>query len=211
MVVGARRHRLARRGDDVCSAQGVGAEPEAAAEPPHPAPQREPGDAGGGDDAARRGEAERLGFVVEVAPRRAALHAHRPGGGIHAHPAHPREVDHESAVTDRTPGDVVPPAAYRDEQMVRGGEADGSLHVGRAGASGDEGRPPVDHRVPDRAGVVVARVAGAQEGAAKLGPKGVQDLLLKVEAAVRGCRLSKGIHGIPADGGQGVREGDPGR
>jgi hypothetical protein len=47
-------------------------------------------------------------------------------------------------------------AAHPDLQLVGAGEADRGGDVGRAGAAGDQRRPPVDHRVPDLPGLVVA-------------------------------------------------------
>ena len=46
------------------------------------------------------------------------------------------------------------------------GEVDRGDDVGDVGAAGDEGRVAVDHRVVDRAGGVVGRVAGLDERAA---------------------------------------------
>jgi len=64
--------------------QVVAGEPVATAEIAHAAAERQAAHAGGGDDAAGGGQAERVGGRVEVAPGGPALRARRPVGGIMA-------------------------------------------------------------------------------------------------------------------------------
>jgi hypothetical protein len=64
-------------------------------------------------------------------------------------------------------------AAYSQLQVVLTAEAHRGGDVGRAGAAGDDRRPPVDHRVPHLPGLVIGVLAGQQdppfEGAAQPG------------------------------------------
>jgi ABC-type sulfate transport system substrate-binding protein len=63
------------------------------------------------------------------------------------HPTHGGQVDHEAAVADGVAGDVVAAAADGDLEAALAAEAHGRLHVGRAVASGHQGRPPIDQPV----------------------------------------------------------------
>src|SRR5688500_11932015 len=60
----------------------VARQAEPAREVAEPAAEREAADAGGGDDAARRGQAVRVGGAVDLAPRAAAADANGPGDGV---------------------------------------------------------------------------------------------------------------------------------
>ena len=93
----ARRHDL--RANETVAAESVlrGEVSDAAAE-------RQPGDAGGADDPARRREPERLRGRVEVEPRRSTLGAGDPGVPVDVDCAHRREVDHETRVAYAVPG-----------------------------------------------------------------------------------------------------------
>ena len=126
---------------------------------PNPPPSVSPGDARRRVDAGRHDEPEGLRLPVEVGQRRPRTDpgAHRLR--IDAHRLHRRQVDHHAAVADGTSGDVVAAAAHRDRQAALVGEADRLDDVGRAGAPHDDARPPVDHRVPDGAGFLVAVLA----------------------------------------------------
>jgi hypothetical protein len=75
------------------------------------ATHREPGDAGGRDEAEHRGQAVQLRLAVDVGERAAGL---RPGHAprrVHPHAAQRRHVDHQAAVAHRQPGNVVAAAA----------------------------------------------------------------------------------------------------
>ena len=66
---------------------------------------------------------------------------------------------------------VVAAAADRDQRVLRAGEADHRRHVGGRGAAGDQRRPPVDHRVVDRARLVVSGVVRSRQGAVEAAGK----------------------------------------
>ena len=92
-----------------------------------------------------------------------------PGGAGHrvdADPVHRREIDDQPVVDSAQPRAVVAAAADGHEDVVVAGEVDRGDDVGDVRALGDEGRVLVDHRVVDRAGLVVAGIAGLDEIAA---------------------------------------------
>jgi hypothetical protein len=62
---------------------------------------------------------------------------------------------------------------------VSAGEAHRRDDVGDARAAGDERRMPVDHAVPDLAGLVITAVAGVQQRAAQTGRKVVHGGVLE--------------------------------
>ena len=145
------------------SSEVVDGEPVLAHEEADAAAEREPGDAGVADDAARGGQTVRLRLVVDVAPQGTALHAGRALDGIDRDGAHRREVDHDSVVAHRGAGHVVAPASYGDLQVAVAGEAHRRGHVGHARAAGDAGRMAVDRAIPDPAGSVVAGARRQQQ------------------------------------------------
>ena len=117
------------------------------------------------DDSTHRRKPKELGLAVELAPEHAGFGARRPGLWVDADAFHRREVDHEPAVTERVAADAVATGAHRDKQITLAGEADRGDDVGDAGAAGDPGWAAVDRAVPDRAGLVVAFVFGADHRA----------------------------------------------
>jgi hypothetical protein len=129
-------------------------------------------DAGRGDDAARQREAERMGRVVDVAEQRAAEHARDLRHRVDDHAAHAREVDDEPVVDAAQARAVVSAAADRQRQALAARVPDGGDHVGRVGTAGDQRRPAIDHRVVERATLVVVGVAWRGEGAAHGGLQG---------------------------------------
>ncbi len=104
--------------------------------------------------------------MVQVAQLRAPFDAGGAGYRVDADAVHRREIDHQPVVDGAESGAVVPAAADGDEQVVVAGEVDRGDDVGDVGALGDERRVLVDHRVVDRARLVVARIAGLDELAA---------------------------------------------
>ena len=92
-VVGlARVDEPAVRRDDVGRDEVVAREAELAHRPADAAAEREPGDTGGRDEAARRREPVRLGLVVDVGPHRASADRRPTSGRIDADVAHPKEM-----------------------------------------------------------------------------------------------------------------------
>ncbi len=172
--VGLDVHELSVGGDDVRADEVVACEAVLPHQPPDAAAEREAGDAGGGDEAARRGEPLGLRLVVDVGPHRAAADGCPSGGGVDADAVHRGEVDDDPVVAGREARDAVAAAADGDGQVVAACEADGCDHVGCAGAADDQRRPvAVVRAVPDPAGL---RVAGVGRGD-DLSPNGLAQLL----------------------------------
>ena len=163
---GARPAQLAVRGDDVDREEVVDREAVLATQVADAAVQRQAGDARGRDDAARHGEPEQLRLPVAVAPGRAALRPHRLRRRVDVDAAHLREVDDEAAVVDRVAGHVVAAALHREQQTLLAREVDRVDDVRRPGALHDQRRSAIDQPVPDRARVVIARIAGCQDDSA---------------------------------------------
>ena len=155
--------------------QIVDREPVLAAEPAETAAERQPGDTGRRVDAERRRPAERLCFAVEVTQRgtrrdaRAAVHRVNPDG------SHRRQIDEQAAVAHGIAGDVVAAAPHRQRKIVFTREANRADDVGGTHTAHREGRPPVDHRVPDRACLVVSRLPGQDDLAAQIRPECIHD------------------------------------
>ena len=82
---------------------------------------------------------------------------------------HLRQVDHQPAVGHGPAGDVVAAAAHRHLQPALAAEQHGLRDVGRPPAARDDRRPLVDEAVVDPAGLVVARLAGAEQPAGEPG------------------------------------------
>ena len=97
----ARLDELALGGDEVDGEQLVDRQPVLALQPADAAAERQAGDAGVGDDPARRREPERLGLAVELAPEHAGLRPRRARLRIDADALHRPEVDDDAAVADR--------------------------------------------------------------------------------------------------------------
>jgi hypothetical protein len=172
-------------GDELVGLEVVAGQAVLPGQPAHPATEGEPADAGVGDVAGRGGQAVGLGGDVQRAEQRAALDPGQPPGRVDRDPAHRGEVDHEAAVGDGMAEDAVPAAADADLQAGLPGGADGGGDVGDAGAAHDRGRVVVDHGVPDRAGLVVARLAGPEQLAVELPAElGESDLVHGSEADI---------------------------
>ena len=132
-------------------------------QPADAAAEREARDAGLADDAEGRREAERLRSGVELAEGRAGADSSAALLGIDLDVIQPGDVDHEPAVGDRGPGDVVPAAAHGHAETVLACERERLDDVADLGDPGDERRPPVDQPVPDLPSLVVARIARPHE------------------------------------------------
>jgi hypothetical protein len=159
-VVGrARAHDLAGSGHDLGPFQIVDGHAVLPAEPAEAAPERQPGDAGGGVDPDGRRETVGLCGGVEVREYGAALDRRPTARGVHVGGLHPRQVHHQPVVAEGAARDVVPAAAHGEDQPVVAREAHRTDHVRRHSAAGDHGGALVDHRVPDPARLIVGAVA----------------------------------------------------
>ena len=166
----ARVQLLAVRGDHVGRQQVVEREPETAREVADPAAERQAADAGRRDDAAGGRQPERVRRVVEVTPRRAALHASRLGPRIDLDAPHAGEIDDDTVVDRSEPGHAVTAAAYGKVEPALPCEVDGRHHVAGGLRAHDHGRTLVDHAVEHGAGLVVPLVPRSRHPASNLFP-----------------------------------------
>jgi hypothetical protein len=166
LVLGrARTAELAVRGDDVDREEAVDREPVLAAQMSHAAVQRQAGDARRRDDAPGHREAEQLRLAVRVAPRGARLVL--SPACVDGSTWTPRMRDRSMtmpAVVHGVAGDVVAAALDRQRQPVLAGEVHRVDDVRARRRLHDERGPAIDEPVPDRARVVVAVVAWAEDG-----------------------------------------------
>ena len=107
-------------------------------QPAQPAAERVAGNPGRRDRASGHGEAVYVRLAVELAPRHAALGAHACGLRVDVDPRHLRQVDHQSAVGDRSAGDVVAAAADGDLRAARPRERESVRDVRRPAAARDQ-------------------------------------------------------------------------
>ena len=153
--------------DQIDREQIITREPVFPGQPTQTPAQREARDARRGVRAAGGGQAKRLGLMIELAPRDPAFRTGCPAHGVNTHALHPRQINHETAVTHRVAWDVVATAPHRHQQTVGAGALHGIDDVGNPSAAGNQRGPFVDHTVPHRAGGIIAGVAREDEGAAQ--------------------------------------------
>ncbi len=132
-------------------------------EPTETAAEREPRDAGDRDEPTRRGQAVWLQCVVDLTPRAPCLDAHRPRRRIDGDRFHQGQVDDQSAVADGKPGDVVTRALDREHQALLARKRQRLNDVVHGGASRDERRVAIDHRVEDSARRLVPFVVWCEQ------------------------------------------------
>ncbi len=142
-------HHLTGRGHDLGGLEVVDRHAVLATEPAEAPAERQSGDAGGGVDADRRGEAVGLGGGVEVRERGTAFDGDAAPGRVDSRGLHLRKVDHEPVVAQGIAGDVVPAAADGEQEPVVPREVHPADDVRRGGAASDDRGALVDHRVPD--------------------------------------------------------------
>ena len=155
--------------------QIVDREPVLAAEPAETAAERQSGDSGRRVDAERRRPAERLRFAVEVAQRGTRRDARPPVHRVDPDGLHRRQIDEQAAVAHGVPGDVVAAAPNRQHEIVLAREPDRPDDVGSTQTADGECRSAVDHRVPNRARLVVSRLPGQDGLAAQIRSERIDD------------------------------------
>ena len=175
-----RATQLAVGGDDVGRQQVVAGQAVAcAASQPMPPPSVSPAMPVVETTPAGGRQAERLRLAVELGPasrrpRRVRVRARRDRRGC------------PSSATGRSPGrrrrrawpaTLWPPPRTATSRSCSRAKRTAAIDVGGAGAAGDQRGPPVDHRVPDRAGGVVAVIARPEQLAAQTRPELLDSLL----------------------------------
>ncbi len=141
-----RRHRA--QAEDAVAAEAPRAHPDAL-----PAAEQEARDADGRAGAGRKGAPHRGGRRPERAESRPRLHGRRRSGGVDAHAAHARGVDHHDAILNGVAAERVA-AAARDRAHAPGA---------RAAHRGDDARLAVDARDSGGAAAVEANVVGREQ------------------------------------------------
>ncbi len=127
------------------------------------AAQRQPADAGRGDDAGRHGHAEGMRGVIHVAPCAAAVRRDGVRRRVDSNALHPRQVDDQPVVTDSRPPPLWPPPRIADKHPVFAGKVDCCDDIRHVSTRDDETRPLVDHRVVNFAGRVICLIRGLDE------------------------------------------------
>jgi hypothetical protein len=141
--------------------------------PKLPPPPRSAQNSSGFSSAAARNEAEHcsepveLRLSVEVAERAPSLGLRGTRLRIDDDAPHERQVDHQAALAHREPRDVVTAAAHGEQQLVLTCKADGLHHIRHAGTARDQRGATVDHRVPDRASLIVLGVGRTEHRSTK--------------------------------------------
>ena len=109
----------------------------------------------------------------------AAAHADDPPLRVDDQLAQAADVDDEAVLDERGAGDRVAAAADRDAHAARPRERERGADLVGVGDAGDVARARLDHRVEERAGVLVLGLAGvvdmASQGVAQLVQGGVMD------------------------------------
>ncbi|MGY4474461.1 hypothetical protein ACVILL_001875 [Bradyrhizobium sp. USDA 3364] len=99
---------------------------------------------------------EGLCLSVEIAEGSTGFDARGAANGIDPHAAHQREVEQETSLAYGIPGNVVSPCPHRKQSTVLTCKRYGAHDVGGASAADHCAGLAVDHRIPDRAGLIVA-------------------------------------------------------
>ncbi len=110
-----------------------------------------------------------LGLAVELPPIDAALDSRDAPARIDVNSLHRPEIDHQSAVTDRSTGDVVSSSAYGDFQARFVRETHGVYDVSGSEAPCDERGALVDEAVVNPSSLVVPRVAFGEQAVRQAG------------------------------------------
>src|SRR6185437_5452687 len=110
------------------------------------------------DNAGGHREPELLSLAIEVRELRAGLHSGGACLGIDPDPLHRAQIDDDSVVADREPGEAVASAADRDRKAGLARKANCGPDVADAGAPRDQRREAADRAVPDPAVLVVSGI-----------------------------------------------------
>ena len=150
--------------------QVVDREAQAAAQPAEAAAERQARDAGGRVDAERHGQAVAPGWSRSTSPSvaPAPTRAVRAAWSTRTVRIGERSIISPPSQT-ALPAMLCPPPRTATSRSCARANRTARRDVVRVGALHDEAGPPVDHRVPDRARLVVAGRVWGQERAAEAG------------------------------------------
>ena len=174
LLVDAGPHEAPVGGHELDRAEVVDRQSEPPLEPADTATEGQPGDTRVADDAHRADEPVFLGRDVELSEQCPAAAASEPSRRVDGDVVHPPEVDDEAAVGRGVPDRAVATTADRDLEVTLAAEADGSDDVLDVQGSDDQGRSPIEHRVPDPPGIVVAGGIGRHDLALERAAKFVE-------------------------------------
>src|SRR6185437_13517498 len=150
----------------------IDGQPELAAKPTESAAEGKARHAGRRVDAKRGGQPETLRLLIEVAERSAGFHARDAPSRINPNTAHQREVEQKTSFAYGIPRNVVAAGAHRDQNTMLTRESDGAHDVRGASAT-------VDHRIPNRASLIVAGLLGQTNNASQRLSQGVESVVSK--------------------------------
>src|ERR1700682_1656569 len=100
-----------------------------------------------------------LGRSVERTQQCAALHPGAPLNRIDTTRTHRGEIDHQPVIRDPQADHAMSAATHADLEVEIAGRLNSCPHVRDIAAANDQAWLPVDHRVPDRARGVKARIS----------------------------------------------------
>ena len=152
-------HLPAVRGHHLDRVQVVAHEPELPLEPAASTAEREAGDTRARNPSAGNRESVFGRRRVELAPVQPSLRPHRALLRIDGEALHAAQIDADAVVAHRSTGHTVAASVHRDGQRGVAREVDGGDHVIGTRAARDQQRMPIDERVEDRPGFLVAGVA----------------------------------------------------
>ena len=102
-------------------------------------------------------------LTIDIAQSGPALHPHLCLMRIDMDAAHLRQVDHQPAIAERPPADIMPAAPHRQRTALRGGKAHARDHIRRATRAQNGPGMTLDQAVTDMARSLIIRGAGADQ------------------------------------------------
>ena len=176
---------------DLHRAQVVAGQPVAAVQPADPPAQRQPGDAGGRDDATGDRQPEGLGLAIDIPPGRPALDAHDTSVGIDPHATHRRQIQHQPVIADAVAGDAMSSSPHRGQQLLLAGQVDRVDDISGARALHDQARAAICQAILDNPGLVIPVVLRRQQPTPKGHPKRHGLLVIQLGGLARKVSQSK--------------------
>ena len=149
-------------GDDLERHHVVAGQAGLPGQPAHPAAEGEAADPGVRHVAGGDGEPVLLARPVQRSEQSPALHDRPPVARVDPDRTQRRQVDHQPVLGHGVARRAVAAAPDADLEVLLACRPDRGDDIAHAGTPDDHLRTPVDDRVPDRAGLVVRRVAGNQ-------------------------------------------------
>ena len=104
-----------------------------------------------------------FGFVVQIAPQRAAFRAKALSLRIDPNASHQGEIERQSSVANGVAGDVVAAPSHRKHETALAGKFDRLDDIGDAGGSHDQRGAFVGHTIPDPPRLIIVVVPRAQQ------------------------------------------------